>query len=475
LSVVGQRGQSVAAYLDGDDEFLPATPRPSFGACQVTTCERWAHRGEPALCEWHERAWREDGRLTGASFEEWRIRAPGVDIGSPRAVLRGLRWRPQLELLYGLQCAAEAERRTPIDNVQRAAQLLRSQDTPSIVELPDEFVRRLPLLAFARDRVRLALTDPATEAAGDDWDLRVFGRPRGRLHFGRISQPWLKEAVKCWAFERLGTLEHAALRPNVVERVVHCVAMLSESLRRHRRDRGVDPALLSRSDALAFCADLANLEAAGRFSRSTRGVWLAGVEQFLRESRDMGLTRPGRPLAGLAEDLAVHRSDRIPRRSRDDEEGRALPPMVVDQLLDPAALQLLEEVAGADVRTMVELQARVGRRTAELCQLRWGCLSFDEIIDETGQTRPAPVLVHDMPKIAVRGLPPAHRRRHRRDHPHPAGTDQSSISRHRHLTAGPVPRPPAESQRRQDLPHGELPRWFAQLAGRPRRTGRPRR
>jgi len=402
-SVIGQRGQSVAAYLDGDDEFPPATPRPSFGTCQVTACARWAHRGEPALCEWHERAWRDAGRLTGASFEVWRRRqASGVDGGSRMAVLRGLGRRVQLELLYGLQCAAEAEQRTPIESVQRAAQLLRTHDATSITDLPGEYFRRLPLLAFARDRVNLARTDPATEAAGDDWDLRVFGRPRGRLHFGRISQPWLKEATKWWAFERLSTLEHAAQRPNVVERVVHCVGMLSESLRRHRSDRGADPALLSRADALAFCADLTNMETAGRFSRTTHGIWLAGVEQFLREARDMGLTRPGRPLAGLAEDMAVHRSDRIPRRSSDDEEGRALPPMVIDQLLDPAALQLLEDIAGADVRTMVELQARVGRRTAELCQLRWECLSFDEIIDETGQPRPAPVLIHDMPKIAVR-------------------------------------------------------------------------
>ena len=403
VSTIGQRGQSVAVYLDGDDEFPPALPRRSFGRCQVTACERWAHRGGPALCEWHERAWRHAGRLAGEAFEAWRTSAPAVDLGSREAVLRGLGRRVQIELLYGLQCAAEAGRRTPIDSVQRAAQLLRTHAAPTIADLPAECFRRLPLVAFARDRVSLALTDPVTEAAGDDWDLRVFGRPRGRLHFGRISQPWLKEAAKCWAVERLGTLEHAAQRPNVLERVVHCVGLLSESLRRHRRDRGADPALLSRADALAFCADLANLETAGRFSRTTRGIWLAAVEQFLRETRDMGLTHPGRPLAGLAEDMAVHRSDRIPRRSHDDDEGRALPPMVLDQLLDPAALQLLEAIAGTDVRTMVELQARVGRRTAELCQLRWGCLSFDEIIDETGQLRPAPVLIHDMPKIAVRG------------------------------------------------------------------------
>jgi hypothetical protein len=315
LSVIGQRGQSVAAYLDGDDEFPPATPRLSFGACQVTACERWAHRGGPAVCERHERAWRQDGRPTGASFEAWRRRqATGVDVASRVAVLRGLGRRVQLELLYSLQCAAGAERRTPIDSVQRAAQLLRSHAATSIVNLPDECIRRLPLLTFANDRVRLALTDPATEAAGDDWDLRVFGRPRGRLHFGTISQPWLKEAAKCWAFERLGTLEHAAQRPHVVERVVHCVGMLSESLRRHRGDRGVDPTLLSRADALAFCADLAHLETAGRFSHATRGVWLAGVEQFLRETRDMGLTRPGATAgrAGRGHDRAPQRSDPAP-------------------------------------------------------------------------------------------------------------------------------------------------------------------
>lgn len=215
VSALGERGQSVAAYLDGDDEFPPAIPRPSFGRCEVAACERWADRGGPALCEWHERAWRGAGRLAGDAFEAWRASASAVDLGSRQAVLRGLGRGVQVELLYGLQCAAEAGRRTPIEEIQRAVERVRTHAALTIVDLPGECFRRLPLLAFARDRVSLALTDPATEAAGDDWDLRVFGRPRGRLHFGRISQSWLKEAAKCWAVERLGTLEHAAQRPNV--------------------------------------------------------------------------------------------------------------------------------------------------------------------------------------------------------------------------------------------------------------------
>ena len=60
---------------------------------------------------------------------------------------RRLGRRAQVELLYGLQCAADAERTTPVDSVQRAAQLLRAQDAPTIVDLPDECVRRVPLLA----------------------------------------------------------------------------------------------------------------------------------------------------------------------------------------------------------------------------------------------------------------------------------------------------------------------------------------
>lgn len=49
--------------------------------------------------------------------------------------------------------------------------------------------------------------------------------------------------------------------------------------------------------------------------------------------------------------------------------------MVVDQLLEPAALDVLEAMADTGVRAMVELQARVGRRTGELCALGWDCMS----------------------------------------------------------------------------------------------------
>ena len=49
----------------------------------------------------------------------------------------------------------------------------------------------------------------------------------------------------------------------------------------------------------------------------------------------MGVTRPGHPAAGLGNDVTLHPTDRI-RRPWVAETGRALPQVVVDQLLaDP--------------------------------------------------------------------------------------------------------------------------------------------
>lgn len=398
-SVMTYRGQTVEAYLDGDADFPPPRPRPSFGVCQVTACERWAQRGDPALCESHEGNWRRAGRPQRETFGPWSQRALSLDRASRVAVLRGLDEGVQLELLYGLWCAGRAERRTTVEAVQGAANLLRAQKAATILELRVDRLRNegRALLAFTVDQVCLALSSPATETAKDDWDLRVFGRSGRSLHFGLITQPWLKEAAKCWALERLDTVDS----PNTVERAIHSLKALSQSLRRHRRDRGAEPAGLSRSDIVAFSNDLAHLEAAGQLSRYMRRVTLLNLDQFLREARGMGLTGPGRPLAGLAEEVAFHAADRI-RAVTDDDHGRALPQVVLDQLLDPSSLQLLEDSADADARAMLELQAEVGRRTGELCGLRWDCLSFDEMLDESCRMRPAPVLVHDMPKVALR-------------------------------------------------------------------------
>ncbi len=308
----------------------------------------------------------------------------------------------KLEVLYGLHCAAQLERPTGIKALQSAMNALRAERAGTVSALSAGAVKALPrnarlFLAFAADRVALAATAPADEMAKDRWDLRVFGYERGWIRFGQLTQPWLRAGAKAWVWDRLGGVEN----PARLEQVVHDLGPFSESLRRHRGDRGVEPGRLGRADVVAFSNDLAHLEAAGRLSRFMRRRLLLDVDQFLRQTRSMGLTRPGRAMAGLPEDVVVPRPDRIRAVTHgdDDDQGRALPQTVLDQLLASAALDRLE----ADTRTMIELQALVGRRTGELCGLRWDCLRVDEVVDETGQLAPAPVLVHDMPKVAVRG------------------------------------------------------------------------
>ena len=59
------------------------------------------------------------------------------------------------------------------------------------------------------------------------------------------------------------------------------------------------------------------------------------MRQFLRECRDFGLYEPGGPLHGLSAEFAVWLQDlrKQPKDEDADGEGRALPQVVIDQLL----------------------------------------------------------------------------------------------------------------------------------------------
>jgi integrase len=400
-NTMAKRGQSPDEYVAGDAEYPPAAPRPSFGRCQVATCTRFAWRARPALCEQHHSTWRAAGRPAGASFRTWCARQRSIDRDSRVVVLDRLAEGVRLEVIYGLQRAVEVGRRTRMADVQTAVNIVRAQGVASVRELSMDLVtpgtQALRFLTFTTDQVILALATPVSEAAKDDWDLRVFGHIPGLLHFSTVSQGWLKDTAKAWAAERIDMVE----TPRVMQATLRALRALSESLRRNRSDAGTDPHLMSRADLTAFANDLSHLEAKGQLSPFTRRSWLLHVSRFLAEARAMGLSRAGGPLAGLPEDVVLRRGDRLKALTA-DEPGRALPQGVIDQLLDPAALDPLEAMYREDERAMVETQARVGRRTGELCSLRWDCLAFDEILDETGQLRAAPVLVHDMAKVNIR-------------------------------------------------------------------------
>lgn len=405
------RGQSVAVFVNGDGSFGPAVPRPTLGICAVAACGRLVARRTHGLCDAHDQAWRRAGRPAPEEF--WRTAVPCRGDRRGRVVLRGLPERVIFEVLLGIGgCLAEGRRVTPT-NLRAVADHLRRQQVASVADADttqlQASVRRF--LEFSADQTKLVYSDTDSEQANDVWDLRLWGW-RGRMSFiggdalhrnGRtparaITQPWLKEAAKAWAGDAL-----SSKRPPTVRNVVAAVGLFSELLDR-RPDHGEVPAGLGRSDMEAFLARLARLESSGVLSRYVRDRTIDMLTLFLRDCRAMGLTQPGQSLAGLPDHVALRRGDRPPRLRREsDDVGLALPEVVLTQLLSEESLDALEALAGPSYRAATELLAGVGRRTSELCGLRFDCLDYDETTSTDGALHSSPVLVHDMPKVDKTG------------------------------------------------------------------------
>lgn len=89
---------------------------------------------------------------------------------------------------------------------------------------------------------------------------------------------------------------------------------------------------------------------------------------------------------GLPAAFTLTRRDVRALRGRDRREpGRALPDVVLAQLLDDPTLALLERRHGASARAAIELLADTGRRPSEVCELAWDYLHYDTHTDETGR------------------------------------------------------------------------------------------
>ncbi len=403
-----RRRQSVSAFVNGDDRYPPASPRKTIGRCGVYSCERLTAHPRSGLCPAHEMAWRAVGCPELPGFR--RGASPCLPDRSGRVVLAGLGEDLITEVLYGIQAALAEGRQVMLPTLRSVVAHLRRSGAGSLGEAASGAPKRTPVrwfCSFAADRAALALGDVSSEYEKDCWDLRLFGAA-GKLSFtgggtsprypGRpaarpIVQAWLRQAAKAWAAEAL-----CSMKPGAVRAMIGAVGLFSSQLSR-RADEGADPAALSHLDVEAFLARLGHLERSGQLSKPRRETTVHLVSRFLRDCREMGLAEPCGVLAGLPGDVAIRPGER-PRRPRpDDAVGHALPDVVMAQLLSPDNLALLESRAGQTIRAAVELGAGTGRRTAELCALRYACLDYDEHTGEDGARRSSPVLVHDMPKV----------------------------------------------------------------------------
>lgn len=403
------RHQSVEAYVEGDERYPPALARPSLGRCPARTCHRLAAHLN-GLCDAHYQLWRTSGFPDLDAFV--RAGTPRHGDLTGRVIMTGLPAPAITEVLYGVQICLDAGRKLRPPALRAVVLHLRQAGAYRLADLDPSTLGDGPrrFLELVTRELRLLGSDANTEYAKDVWDLRIWGHC-GRLSFvggellhksggataRPIMQSWLKEATKAWAADALTTRHPASAR-----RMVAASGSWSEHLAR-RSDHGEHPEAIGRKDLEGFLAWLGRLEKSGRISADARVRIVRSIAELLRDARALGLTAPGAAMAGLPEEVAVRRGD-VPRANQHDSEetGRALPEAVMAQLLDDEALALLESLSGPDVRAAIELQAGVGRRTGELCSLAYGCLAYDEHLDEDGERRHSPVLVHDMAKVLRR-------------------------------------------------------------------------
>jgi integrase len=164
---------------------------------------------------------------------------------------------------------------------------------------------------------------------------------------------------------------------NTIRVHLRSLELLSASLRLHRDDQGMDPSLLGRVDVVAFLNrmdHLEGLEGEQQISAYQRFKLVQRTAKLLRDFRALGLARPGQPLAGLPDDFSLRRGD-APHQPDEPEQGRALPPVVLEQVL--AALPRLEHAYGREASVAVQLLIDTGRRPIEICKLGWDCLEQD--------------------------------------------------------------------------------------------------
>jgi integrase len=362
---------------------------PSFGECRVAACTGPAGNRR-RLCRIHDARWRSHQRRNpDLDFDRWCQTQHSPRNDAARVVLRGLPLRVQTELLYGLQERCRLGYKTKLETLRTLCDLLRRDEVRSVSQLA---IPSLPSSRQARSRrprrqachvlaaemqtaVKRAFSSPELERRKDVWDMAVFGHT-ATLDFTTITQPWLRQAAKEWVSEdapkRRG---HGATQ--TLQAYVKSLEMLSASLRLQCADQGMDPALLGRADIVAFLNRMAYLEALegdGKLTPYRRHKTVRQAAMLLRDCRALGLTRPGRPLAGLPDDFAL-RPDDIPQPPDPSEEGQALPPVVLEQLV--AALPQLEQRHSRVFSIAVQLLIDTGRRPDEICRLPWDCLEQD--------------------------------------------------------------------------------------------------
>jgi integrase len=377
--------QRVLSQL-GLERFLlhPDTkPLPGFGPCAVEACPRGRHAAPSPYCQAHHHRHTRRRRTEPELDEQlWQLTEPAV-AEDGEVSLRGLPALVVVQVLYGLQQRTRDGIKTRSAQLRSVCDELRRHQSISLEQVPrPESQPRREMLQSLATYARHALLDPETETAKDIWELAAFGFT-GRLTFTKISQPWLRTAVKRWAAHELPQ-RRGRNASGSIQGHINAMVRLSTSLRLARPDRGEVPAALGRSDVESFLHRLTHLQSAAEISENTRIITCRYTRRVLSWIRTSDVARPGQAAAGLPGDFSLTPVD-VPAEPQGAEAGRDLPREVLRQLC--AQLPALESMSCREMRLAAELMIDTGRRPDEICQLPWDCVDRDP----TGE----PVLIYE--------------------------------------------------------------------------------
>ncbi|MBV1957248.1 MULTISPECIES: tyrosine-type recombinase/integrase [Streptomyces] len=351
-------------------------PLPGHGLCSVNACHRHRANGSNLCCPPHWVRWKE-AQARGTDFEQWCRTEPGSSE-TTAVSLRGLPALVTVEVLYALQARTDAETKSPPILLRALVQRLREQQVPQFDDV--EITPNTHIAGMANGMRRVlaaAVSTPELEQIKDVWNMGVFGLGQWRkLDFTPLHQEWMRRACKTWVLDEIPR-RYGKNIPNSLSEMILCVRFLSQSLVRSREDRGENMAALGRRDIEAFTQYVAHLKHTGEISAFRHTTVCRFTGRFLREIRDMGLTRPGEILAELPDDFALRRHD-MPPVITQEGPGRALPREILTQLCErlPALDQIRDGTA--DMRHAIEVLIDTGRRPDEIGCLPWDCLETDE-------------------------------------------------------------------------------------------------
>ena len=345
--------------------------------CAVAGCDRPSR--SLGLCEAHHHRWDWQGR---PDLERFVATAAPVASSVARVDetfdLSTLSLRCRLELAFVLQCRHDERGRglSPLA-VRPVVAMLVDTEAASLRERPlEEWLgavsagsetSRASAVGFLRYAYR-HLEDLASgggaeaEYARDDWDAGHLGLfapgtiGHHRVSFGRIPQPWLRQAVKVWFRGRLtGGISFGAIRRDAT-----ALSWFATYLDQVCPGAG-DASVITRGLLEAY---LSHLVATGPVA-NTRLGYLTSLRGFLETARRRGL------LEGLQAGATLYTDD-LPRRPK------GLPRFVPeDQMAQLESEEALAQLPDATTRHLVVVLMETGLRAGDACRLRVDCLLPD--------------------------------------------------------------------------------------------------